>query len=63
MVPIKESDDEDLSQPYNITCGPIVETVEEECTLKFVYDDAEELFPTTKVYQNFNQGPYETRCG
>lgn len=50
MAPIKESDDEDLSQPDDITCGPIVEIVEEECASQFVYNNAEELFPTAKVH-------------
>ena len=28
----------------------MVETVEEECTMKFVFDNTEELFPTAKVH-------------
>ena len=50
MDPIEESDDEDLSELNEISCEPIVETVKEESTSKFVYYDTEELFPARRVH-------------
>ena len=48
--PFKELNDENLSQPDDITCGPTVEMVEENDTPKFVYNNSKELFPTAKLH-------------
>ena len=50
MDPIEESDDKDLSISDETACEPHVEILEEEVTSKFVYEDAEELFPTTEIH-------------
>ena len=44
-----ESDNEEFSVSDEITYEPLVETVDEEVTLKFVYNDAEEPFPTANT--------------
>ena len=52
VPPIKKSEAEsyDMFKPDNIMSKQVVETVEEECTSTFVFDDAEELFLTVKVH-------------
>ena len=44
-----DSDDEEFSVLDEISCEPIIETVNTKLTPKFVYDDAEELFLTAGV--------------
>ena len=46
MDPFDDSDDKEFSVSDETTYEPLVETVDEEATSKFVYKDAEELFPT-----------------
>ena len=45
--PFYESDNEEFSVLDEISYEPVVETVDEEVTTKFVYKDAEEIFPTS----------------
>ena len=44
-----ESNNEEFFALDEITCEPLVETVDEEVTPKFVHYDAEEPFPTVNT--------------
>ena len=49
MDSFDESDDKEFSVSDETAHEPLVETVDEEATSKFVYKDAEELFPTAET--------------
>ena len=46
MDPFDESGDDEFSVPDETAYKPLVDTVDEETTFKFVYKDAEEPFLT-----------------
>ena len=50
MGPFDESGDKEFSVSDETAYEPLVETVDEEATSKFVYEDAEEPFPTAETY-------------